>query len=102
MDDKMVTIFDAALAQMAMTIEEMRRAMVVTGQIPPEISTQNTQKTVVSTQLREMAARDYMSGRWVRRDGDIYGLHPGPRAITSEPSGDGKTGNLRPPAISGG
>ena len=69
----MVTIFDAALAQMAMNIEEMRRALVVTGQITPEISTQNTQRTTVNTQLREVASQGYMSGRWHRRDGDGYG-----------------------------
>ena len=98
MDDKMVTIVDAALAQMAVNIEEIRRALVVTGQITPEIATQNSQKTVVNTQLREVASQGYMSGRWLRRDGDGYGTLtaiPKPSApLLGDSIGHRKTGDL--------
>jgi hypothetical protein len=79
MDDKIIASIDASLAQMLTTIEEIRRALVVCGAVAPETSVQNLQKSYANRELREAASKEYMSGRWVRRDGDAYGK---PVAVT--------------------
>ena len=42
---------------------------------------------------------DYMSGRWKKRDGDIYGIvrQPGVRLTPEGDDADNPPGNLRPP-----
>jgi hypothetical protein len=99
MDDKIIAAIDASLAQVVTAIEEIRRSLVVCGAVPAETSVQNLQKTYANRELREVASKEYMSGRWVRRDGDIFGAHPAPKAVTLTPlvgdtSANRKTGDL--------
>jgi hypothetical protein len=100
MDDKMIAAIDASLAQMLTTLEEIRRALVVAGGVTPEASVQNLQKSYANRELREAASKDYMSGRWVRRDGDIFGVHPAPTKsatltpLVGDASANRKTGDL--------
>jgi hypothetical protein len=101
LDDKIITAIDASLAQMVTSLEEIRRALVVAGGVTPEASVQNLQKSYANRELREAASKDYMSGRWVRRDGDIYGAPAAtpykPAAVTplvGDASANRKTGDL--------
>lgn len=95
MDDKIIAAIDASLAQVVTAIEEIRRSLVVCGAVPAETSVQNLQKTYANRELREVASKEYMSGRWVRRDGDGYGAVAAPK-LTSLVAGnaDRKTGDL--------
>jgi hypothetical protein len=102
MDDKIIAAIDASLAQVVTAIEEIRRSLVVCGAVPAETSVQNLQKTYANRELREVASKEYMSGRWVRRDGD--GLYNAPIAarpvaiaptmVTGDTSANRKTGDL--------
>lgn len=99
MDDKIIAAIDASLAQVVTAIEEIRRSLVVCGAVPAETSVQNLQKTYANRELREVASKEYMSGRWVRRDGDGYGS-PFTKPVAAVtplvggPSADRKTGDL--------
>lgn len=103
MDDKMTVQIDLMLAQISESISEIRRALVVSGSVTAQTSTENQQKSYPSRELREVASREYTSGRWVKRDGDIYGVAVTPQPArpavvpsltTGEPRGDSKAGNL--------
>ena len=98
MDDKIIAAIDASLAQVITAVEEVRRSLVVCGAISAENSVQNLQKTYANRELREAASKEYMSGRWNRRDGDIFGVAPASR-VTALPTpgganSDRKTGDL--------
>jgi hypothetical protein len=94
MDDKIIASIDASLAQMLVTIEEIRRALIVTGNITAETSVQNLQKTYANRELREAASKEYMSGRWVRRDGDAYGKPAAVTPLIGDASANRKAGDL--------
>lgn len=76
MDDKVLAALYATLAQVNLAVEEMLRALEVTGAVTPEGSSP-LQKIQTNRELREAASKEYMSGRWVRRDGDAYAATPG-------------------------
>lgn len=100
MDDKIIAAIDASLAQMVTTLEEIRRSLVVCGGVTAETSVQNLQKSYANRELREASAKEYISGRWVRRDGDgLYNAPAAPRPTTVTPlvgdtSANRKTGDL--------
>lgn len=93
MDDKVLAALYATLAQVNLAVEEMLRALEVTGAVTPEGSSP-LQKIQTNRELREAASKEYMSGRWVRRDGDAYavpGALPKPTMVVNA---DRKAGDL--------
>jgi len=97
-DDKILVQIDAMLAQMIESLGECRQALIVMGAVSPEASGRNTSVTTNSRSLREAAGQQYMSGRWHRRDGDIYGIQTQRlKAPADVKDADSTPGNIRPP-----
>ena len=89
MDDKILVTVDTMLAQAIEALLECRRALVVSGSISPEQAVRS---------LRAATDQGYMSGRWRRRDGDIFGIaSQAVKAPGEKPDADSPPGNIRPP-----
>jgi hypothetical protein len=71
MDDKALEKIDQLLAQIQQSLQEIRKALPVIAAVPPEA------RPALTMTLRRQAratAEQFMSGRWRRRDGDVYGV----------------------------
>lgn len=103
--DPIFVKMDQLLAQMARSIEEVRTALFVIAQIPPEDMLENENKAKRSDLVhRVMAAvvsgrnASLLSGRWHRRDGDAYGIVREPGQPNPEkPHADNPSGDVRSP-----
>ena len=93
MTDKPDAIFlkiDQLLAQCQQSLEEVRIAVSILGQIPPAELEEHAKRAKRSNIVHHVM-QGLMSGRWHRRDGDSYGIvrEPGePRPNADNPSGN--------------
>ena len=92
MNDKVEPVFlkiDKLLAQMQADITELRQAMMIVAEIPPNTMAEHTRKAKRS-ELVVKVVQGLMSGRWHRRDGDAYGIvrQPGVPRDADNPPGD--------------
>jgi hypothetical protein len=95
MDDKILAQIYATLAQVGLAIEDVLRTLELAGVTATEDSTSMLHKIQANRELREAASKEYMSGRWVRRDGDSYGPAPKPAIVPfGDASANRKTGDL--------
>jgi len=79
MDDKALAKIDALLAQMQQSIYELRQALPILTATPPPQPRSGIAGGVgllpYALRRQVRAATDqFMSGRWRRRDGDVYGV----------------------------
>ena len=92
MEDKDLAKIDQLLAQMQASIAEIRSALPILTAIPPQVRSNGVLRAALRRQVS--AAQQYMSGRWHKRDGNVYGTDvqaPGVKDAYSPP------GDLRPP-----
>ena len=92
---EMAVVLDNVLGTLPLeyrTVEEVKRAMDMTTKIITVLDAMPRGGVDVS------APPDYMSGRWKRRDGDIYGIvrQPGVRLTPEADNADHPPGDLRP------
>jgi hypothetical protein len=93
--DPIFVKMDQLLAQMQRSIEELRTAMFVLAQIPPDDMTKHEQRAHKSNLVHKVMTGlvagnlpgRLMSGRWHRRNGDSYGIlrqpgEPNPEKVT--------------------
>ena len=73
MDDKALAKIDQLLAQMVTSIQEIRAALPILTSIPPETRASGLLVQALKRQARA-ATQLYMSMRWHRRDGNVYGI----------------------------
>jgi len=79
MDDKALARIDALLAQMQQSIVELRSALPILTATPP-VTPPTPPRSVgllpyaLRRQVRAATEQMFMSGRWRRRDGDVYGV----------------------------
>ena len=87
--DPVFVKMDQLLAQMQSSIEEIRHALMIIAQIPPETMKANEKRTK-RAELVQRVITGLMSGRWHRRDGDVYGIvrQPGEPRDADNPPGD--------------
>jgi hypothetical protein len=107
MDDKLLGEIDRLLAQMQFVIQEIRSALpIVLSDADKHVKASGVLRQALRTQVS--AASRFMSGRWVRRDGDVYGIVSNPmegtRSARTRPSptmetrdADSPPGDIRPP-----
>lgn len=95
--DPVFVKMDQVLAQMAVSIDELREAVMVMSAIPRELMVHN-ERRAKRTELVTRVVQSLMSGRWHRRDGDSYGIvrQPGVNRDTDLPHADNPPGDLRP------
>jgi len=78
MDDKALARIDALLAQMQQSIVELRSALPIltATQAPPPAPKRSVGLLpyALRRQVRAATEQMFMSGRWRRRDGDVYGI----------------------------
>jgi len=78
MDDKALAKIDQLLAQMQQSIYELRQALPIltATQAPPPVPKRSVGLLPYALKRQVRAATDamFMSGRWRRRDGDVYGI----------------------------
>lgn len=93
MDDKILAHMDLMLAQAIAALAECRRALVVSGAVTPEQSVRNQSQLDAGA----TASQTYMSGRWHRRDGNIFGIQSQRlKAPGDLKDADSSPGNIRP------
>lgn len=93
---------DQLLAQIEQSAHELRTALFIVAQIPPEQMASNEQRARKSNLISSLMTRvmsgnigGLMSGRWHRRDGDVYGMLRQPGVPRSD--ADDQTRDIRPP-----
>lgn len=77
MDDKALAKIDQLLAQMQQSIYELRQALPILTATPAPPPSSRRSVGLLPYALRRQvraATQSYMSGRWFRRDGDVYGI----------------------------
>jgi len=78
MDDKALAKIDQLLAQMQQSIAELRAALPILTSMPapppPNVRSTGMLVSALKRQVRSAQQMMYMSGRWHRRDGDVYGI----------------------------
>ena len=94
MDDKALAKIDQLLAQMAQSIQEIRAALPILTSIPPEARASGLLRQALQRQDRA-ASQSYMSMRWHRRDGDVYGIVTQSKEVAD--NADRPPGDLRSP-----
>ena len=94
MDDKDLAKIDQLLSQMVTTIQELRAALPILASIPPAPKASGLLRQALQRQVRS-AQQLYMSGRWFRRDGNVYGSVARYKQRTSD--ADSTPGDLRTP-----
>lgn len=91
---------DQLLAQMQVSVDEMRQALMIIAQIPPETMTSN-EKRAKRSELVAKVITGLMSGRWHLRDGDSYGIVRQPGVPRTGPFTLEETGQKNPNDQSG-
>jgi len=74
MDDKALAKIDALLAQMQQSLYELRQALPILASAPPPKKSVGLLPYALKRQVRAAADQMFMSGRWRRRDGDVFGI----------------------------
>ena len=110
--DPLFLKMDQMLAQMQRSIEELRTAIFVMAQIPPDAMAKHEERARKSNLVYQVMQGlvqgnlpgRLMSGRWHLRDGDSYGIvrEPGIDRLGQTPeerSADHPPGDLRPPGL---
>jgi len=94
MDDKALAKIDALLAQMQQCLAELRAALPILNNLePPPPRSVGLLPYALRRQVRS-ATEQFMSGRWRRRAGDVYGNVAQSKQVKDA---DRPTGDLRPP-----
>lgn len=104
MDDKALAKIDALLGQMQQCLAELRQALPILTSLPPPTPQPPRSVGMLPYALRRQvrAATDlmFMSGRWRRRDGNVYGSAEAYKRGTAPEivrDADSPSGNIRTP-----
>ena len=93
-DDEVLARIDQLLSQMVATLQEIRAALPILTNIPPETRASGVLRQALWRQVRA-AGQQYMSMRWHRRDGNVYGIVSQSKEVAD--NADSAPGDLRPP-----
>lgn len=88
MDEVLAQVSDA-LVQLGRTVHEVRNALYVIAGDGAPLTGEREPPPRTRSALTRMVVNDLMSGRWHRRDGDVYGIvrQGAQRADDSKPPG---------------